>query len=657
LFSKDVVGKAGHFHNYLKTDLSMRGKGDSMKSMFRWWVALGLVACSFAQTATTSKNKKVTAKDVEELRQAVEAQQKQIEQLRQQLSQRDQAWQQQLQQVQQSSQAAANAAQAKADQAALQASQQQQAVSDLKTDVNDVKQNAANAALALQETQKSVANLESPLAIHFKGITITPGGFLAGETVWRQHALGADINTPFNSIPFSGATAAHMDEFFGSGRQSRISMLAEGKLKSATLTGYVEADFLSAGTTSNSNESDSYAFRLRQGFAQAALQSGWTFTGGQMWSLATETKNGLDNRTEALPMTIDPNYNVGFTWARQYGFRITKNFANKAWAGFAVENAQITTAGTLVEGQNNFIIGSQGASGGLYNPTTNYSFNAMPDLIGKLAFQPGWGHFEVFGLVRDFRDRIFPCGGAILAADGVLPPATTCDGKTFPNAKGAYNNRSFGSGIGANIRGTVAQHVDLGIHFLGGNGIGRYASSGLGDVVVRPDGVLVPIREYQALATLEYHAKRLDIYANVGGEYASRTDYVVNGKGAGYGSPLFNNTGCYGEAPPASTVTNVDTPTDTVGVAGSGTVPVPGAAGTPLTTGFNPAGPSDCVGNTRNIIEGTLGFWYRMYSGPKGRIQFGPQYSYINRNTWTGKGATPNAIENMFLTSFRYYLP
>jgi len=37
---------------------------------------------------------------------------------------------------------------------------------------------------------------ETPAAIHFKGITITPGGFLAAETVFRNKAMGADINTP-----------------------------------------------------------------------------------------------------------------------------------------------------------------------------------------------------------------------------------------------------------------------------------------------------------------------------------------------------------------------------------------------------------------------------------------------------------------------------
>ncbi len=216
---------------------------------------------------------------------------------------------QQAQQQMQDAQAAAAAAQAKADQAAQQASQQQQAVSDLKTDVSDIKQNATNAALSLQETQKNIqSSLESPVALHYKGINITPVGFLAAETVWRSHALGSDINTPFNSIPFDGAAQSHMSEFFGSGRQSRIGFLAEGALSNFTMRGYVEADFLGAGVTSNNNQSNSYVLRQRQAWGQAALSSGWTFTGGQMWSLVTETKKGMDNRTEALPMTIDPQY-------------------------------------------------------------------------------------------------------------------------------------------------------------------------------------------------------------------------------------------------------------------------------------------------------------------------------------------------------------
>src|SRR5579872_682975 len=636
-----------------------------MKSVLRWCVVLFLTISVIAQTTPSTPKKKATrsavsAQDVQELKDAVAAQQRQIEQLKQQMAQRDAALQQAQQQMQQAQTAAAEA-QSKADQAASQASQQQQTVSSLTNDVTDLKQNATNAALSLQETQKNIqSSLENPLAIHYKGINITPGGFLAAETVWRSHALGADINTPFNSIPFNGATASHMSEFFGSGRQSRISMLAEGKLNNMKISGYVETDFLSSPVTANNNESNSYGLRIRQAWGQAALNSGWTFTGGQMWSLVTETKKGLDNRSEALPMTIDPQYTVGFSWARQYGFRVTKNIGNKVWAGFSVENASTTSSGIhFAPGQNNFIIGSQGASGGLYNATTNYSFNATPDFIGKIAFEPGFGHYEVFGIISDFRDRIFPCGGIISATDGTLPPSVACGTGKISNASGAFNNSEIGGGGGVNALFTIHQHVDFGIHFLGGEGIGRYGTSQLPDVVVRPDGVLVPVTNYQALGTLEWHSKRLDIYLNGGGEYEARTAFTTGGKPSGYGSLLFNNSGCDTEAPPSSNVINVDTPVSSTSPTpiGSGTVPNPGSVGTPLTLGFNPAGPANCNGDTRSILEGTIGFWYRIYNGPKGRLQWGPQYSYIDRNTWAGKGGTPNATENMIFTSFRYYLP
>lgn len=623
-----------------------------MRRLFAFALAVTLAGFGFAaqaqQSATGTATKSVTktkkmapkasdasvATQLGEMKQAIEAQQQQLRQLSQQVQSRDQRIQQLEQRLEQS-QTVATQAETKADTAAAQAAEQQQAVSSLKGDVTDLKSNATNAALALQETQKSIGALESPLALHYKGITITPGGYLAAETVYRNHALGSDINTPFNSIPFDGASQSSLSEFFGSGRQSRISMLAEGKLNSAKLTGYVEADFLSSGISSNNNQSNSYGLRQRQLWGQATLNNGWSFTGGQMWSLITETKNGVDNRTEAPPMTIDPAYNVGFSWARQYGFRVAKKLDDKFWLAFSVENPQTTVGGH--GSSTNFLVGEQGVSGGLYNPTANYSFNAMPDFIGKLVFQPSNVHVEVFGVTSRFRDRVFPNGTA-----------------ATPSASGAYNNSEMGGGAGANVRVSLLnKHLDAGLHFLGGDGIGRYGASGISDVTVRPDGVLVPIRSYQTLATLEAHGPKLDVYLNFGSEYAGRTAFINSkGKGVGYGSTLFNNSGCDTETAPASTSITVTTPT------GTATVPVGGAAGTPLSNGFNPGGLANCSGDTRNILEGTLGFWYRFYKGPKGTLQFGPQISRIDRNTWSDKtGLVPQATETMFLTSFRYILP
>ena len=605
--------------------------------------ATTLVAQTNTSAPRKSKPAVVTAAEVQALKDAIAAQQaaittqqQQIQALQEALRSRDQAVQQ--------AQTAATDASGKADAAQAQASQQQQTVGELKSEVTDLKGTVGNTVMSLQEVQKGSS--ESPLAIHFKGITITPGGFLAAETVYRTRALGADINTPFNSLTMPGASQSNLAEFYGSGRQSRISMLAEGKLASTKLSGYVEADFLSAAATSTATESNSYSLRQRQAWGQAAMDNGWSVTGGQMWSLITETRHGMDNRSEALPMTIDPQYTVGFSWARQYGLRLVKNFANKAWFGVAIENpeATVTTHGN----STNFLVGSGGTSSGLYNPTAStscttnlttdstgkttastfcspvatYSFNPSPDIIAKLAFEPGFGHYEVFGVYSRFRDRIFPCGD--------VSSTTLCGTATGPSAQFAHNSSADGGGFGANARWSFAnKRLDFGLHGMAGDGIGRYGTATLADASVHGNGTLDLIRSYQGLGTLEWHDRKFDIYLNGGAEYDGRAASFdpVTGKVVGYGSPKFSNSGCFTEI-----------------------VPKDG-------NGFLPGSLSSCTSDTRVVIEGTAGFWYRFYSGPKGRFQFGPQYSYITRNTWSGKGIEPHGIDNMIFTSFRYYLP
>jgi hypothetical protein len=603
-----------------------------------WAVAAQAQQSTATATASTSRRRAAPRTDpaivnqLSDLKQAIDAQQQQIRQLSQQIQSRDQQLQQ-LQQKLDQSQSATAQAESKADAAASQSAEEQQTVTSLKSDVADLKSNTTNSALTLQETQKLIHEAENPIALHYKGVNITPVGFLAAETVWRQHALGSDINTPFNSIPMPGADADKLSEFFGSGRQSRIGMLAEGKLSMAKISGYVEADFLSAGITSNNNQSNSYSLRQRQAWAQAALNDGLTFTGGQMWSLVTETKKGMDNRTEALPMTIDPQYNVGFSWARQYGFRVTKSFANKFWLGASVENAQALFSAS---GQaQNFLLGSPGTSGGLYNPSATYSFNPSPDFVFKAAAEPGFGHFEVFGVIRRFRDRVYPGATA-----------------TTPTAAGAYDFSTTAAGIGANARVSLLnKHIDIGGHFLGGDGMGRYGSSALPDVTVNPNGTLALLKSAQGLGTIEFHASKLDVYFNAGAEFVGR-HFELNsaGKTVGYGSPTANNLGCYTETVPGATPTAGQFPTSS--------------------SGFLPSNPANCAANTRNVIEGTAGFWYRFYKGPKGTLQWGPQYSYFMRNTWEACGTAaltgpcgeshftaPHGNDNIFETSFRYYLP
>ena len=269
-------------------------------------LSAGLAQTTASGTTSTTPKRTTTRKavakkpsvesQIQSLRDDLQNQQGQIQGLKQQLSDRDQ----QLQQAQQ----AAAAAQAAAAQAQQQAAQQSStltentaAVGNLQGAVNDLKTNNLSLASTLQEQQTKVEKqINHPDAIHLKGITLSPtGSYLAGETVYRTHATGGDIPTPFNALPYEHADAYTLSEFYGTARQSRVALMAEGKTGSATLRGYYEADWLGTGITSNNNESNSYVFRQRVLWAQIALNNGWAFTGGQLWSLATEDKKGLSN--------------------------------------------------------------------------------------------------------------------------------------------------------------------------------------------------------------------------------------------------------------------------------------------------------------------------------------------------------------------------
>jgi hypothetical protein len=618
-----------------------------MKNTLKALATLALTAAmatGFAQTAASSPStpKKVHRKpappkgpsvqaQIEELRQQQQADHGQIDTLKQQLADRDA----QLQQAQQ----AAAAAQAAAQQAQQAANSEQQtlsanseAVSSLQSSVTDLKANSVSLAGTIQQQQADVKKaIESPDAIHFKGITLSPtGSFIEFASVDRTHGTASDIPTPFSSIPFPGADAYSLSEFEMTGRQSRVALTASGKVSNATITGYWEADWLGTGVTSNNNQSNSYVLRQRVLWAQAHMNNGWMLTGGQQWSLVTEYTKGLNSKSEAVPFNIDPNYNVGFVWTRQPGFHVVKDFGGKVALGISAEGDQILSPSCQNSGTgstacpSNYVVGAAGTGSGLYNgagapggstsPLTGYSYNLGPMFVAKLAFDPKFAHIELFGVSRFFRDRIYPNAGA-----------------TPASAAGAYNNNAIGGGGGGSARFHLGG-MDLGLKGLYGDGTGRLGTSTLPDVTVRPDGALSPLHAFSGMGFLEGHAtKRLDLYAYYGGDYVGR-NYVNDPKGGqtGYGTYGENNSGCSTEVVPGT---------------GSG-------------AGYSPASPANCAGSTKDDQEFTVGYWYNFYAGPHGRLRQGFQYSYDQRYIWSGlNGLAPNTNDNIYETSLRYYMP
>jgi hypothetical protein len=631
------------------------------------------------------KSDSAIAAEIEELRQTLQAQQEQLSLLKEELAKRDR-------QIDEARDAAA-AANARAAEASTKATEAVNTTADVKsaaatlnTTVLNLKTSneALKTTVASAQADEKKASEEGPATIRYKGVSLTPGGFIAAETAFRQRAESADINTQFTGIPFPGNALSKVNENVFSGRQSRATLLAESKIGNAKLTGYFEMDFLGAGVTSNNRQSNSYVFRQRQLWGQLAFDSGLSVTGGQMWSLAVENRKSIQNRQEALPMIIDPQYVVGFTWQRAYGLRVTQTLLdNKLTLGVSIEGPQTTVGGrgfsafTNAAGttSQNFWFAAPGNSGGLNNgfDPTGYSPNKAPDVIIKAALDPGWGHYEIFGILSQFRARIYPCAVVSDIAAGTVGTTTftgpqigcgAAPGALAPTAAGAFNDSRTGGGGGASLRVPLfSKKVDFGLKGVYGDGIGRFGSSQLADATARPDGTLAPIRTGHGLGILEFHPNpKLDVYLYGGAEYAARAAYT------GYESVKLTTTTLTGTGPGAPLQTTTTVARSIAGIGGYGN---PAANNSGCSTENSPVNQltpnagGTCAGDPRIVIEGTLGFWHKLYQGPKGGFRWGIQYSYLTKTGWSGNGGlapgsagiSPKAVDNMVFSSFRYYLP
>ncbi len=652
-----------------------------------------------AKPKASKKEKEAeVAAQLEELRQALQAQQEQLQLLKEELAKRDR----QINEAKDAATAAnsrATEATVKATEAVNSAAEVKANEASLTSSVNDLKTSNETLTTNVATVSKSVAAApqnggeEGPATIRYKGISITPGGFIAAETAFRTHSTESDIATPFTSTPFAASDLSHVTENAFTGRQSRLSLMAQSDFGSVTTKGYYEADFLGVGANSNNRQSNSYVFRQRQLWAQAAFNNGFSITGGQMWSLATESKKGMMNLQEDTPAVIDPNYVVGFTWARQYGARFVQKFGDKFAVGVSAEGPQATiggrgfsavtnltltsapsvivTSGSLSSVTGNFFINGPGSGGGAYNgfDSNGYTFNKSPDIIFKATADPGFGHYEVFGIVSIFRDRVYPCGVVGTNTKDTVPGTTTFTGNctsptpTVVSSYGATNLSTTGGGGGVSaLFPLFNKHLDFDVKAVAGDGIGRYGAAQLADATARPDGSLALIRTAHGLGRLDWHVThKFDLYSYWGLEYAWRAGYK------GYDSITVTKTAAAaGGLIPATLTTTIST----TGIGGYGNFAAnnSGCATESVTVNdFNPStgSSSTCAGDIRIIQEATLGFWYKFYQGSKGRMQFGMTYSYLAKDAWSGTGGvaaggaaiSPKGINNMIFTSFRYYIP
>jgi hypothetical protein len=441
-------------------------------------------------------------------------------------------------------------------------------------------------------------------AIRIGPVTVTLGGFFAAEGVYRSRNEAGTVVTNFNAIPLPNSPNFHIPEYRETAQQSRFSLLAEANIDAAQkLTGFFDGDFLSAGSSSNSNESNSYTLRVRQFYANYDnTDLGLHVMGGQAYSLATLYRTGLIPSQTNIPLTIDAQYVVGFDWTRQAQVRVAKDFDDhKIWAAVSLEEPQTTFS---TPGGPNCLTGAPALTaigggtlefaqcgGSNVNTIQAYSDNIAPDIIAKIAADPGWGHYELYGLLRFLGGRV-----------------------SFPGT--GRNYWTTGEGIGGGmILPLVPKLLDFQLSGLIGQGVGRYGASQLPDVTFAPDGKIEPLSKYSIMGGFVAHPiPTVDLYAYGGAEGVASKTYAGT---AGYGNPNVNLAGCTFEL---------------------------GA----------------CAAVTSSVVEGTVGAWWRFLSGGFGTVEVGGQYAYVRRNTFQGMGSikgttlSPSTNENMVLFSLRY---
>lgn len=387
---------------------------------------------------------------------------------------------------------------------------------------------ARQAREAAQRAQAAAAQPPAPPApsagiattadgsIQLGGVRVKPGGFVEVDGIYRTRNLVSDLASDWEGIPFKNSVLAHEQEFRGTARNTRVSLLVSGDVSQETHLGaYLESDFLAAGVTSNSRESNSYVPRLRQGYGTVDLDGrGLHILAGQAWTLLTTHTTGIVPRSEQIPLTIDAQFVPGFNWTRSPQARFVEKFSDVMSAGLSFESPQAVFPPSPFAAPAGVNVNNLGDAAGFLNNTTTYSNDIMPDIIGKLAFDPGWGHYELKGLARMFTDR----------ASGT-----------------SHYTWGYGGG-GAATMPIIANYLDLQLSGLVGAGIGRYGTALLPDVALSSSNSLVAIPVAQGLLGLIGHPwPGTDVYVYGGWEHADRAGAAST---AGYGSPTLINTGC-----------------------------------------------------------------------------------------------------------------
>lgn len=456
---------------------------------------------------------------------------------------------------------------------------------------------AQSSSAAEEEKPKS-----SPLSFRIGEAEFTPGGFVDFTTVFRSTNTGNPIGTNFNAVPFNNTIQGNITELRMTAQHSRLSMKVNTDYQGNKITGYAEADFNGNDAANVFVNSNSHTNRLRLYWVDWR-RGKWEVLGGQSWSLLSPNRVGMSPDPGDIFSTrnMDPNYQVGLTWARQAGIRLAYH-PDEHWAlGLALENPeQYVAAGEVI-----FPFAFNAQLGSQFDANNNSATpNLHPDIIPKITYDNDFAggrhfHFETAGLLTTVKATDFPVG-------------------VFGG--GFVSHTVHGGG------GAAALNVDLfkQLKFIGSGfwsyGGGRYVF-GLG-----PQAVVRPVQTGPTT---------FDVQPS-----------LVHGGGTvlGFEAPITSHTtlaGYYGGAYfQRNAFPDVTSPLVVKPIIGFGGRNSPNSA-------------------NRAIQEGSVDWIQTFFKDPKyGTFQLIMQYSYLTRAPWfIPTGAPKNAHLSMAYVNLRYVLP
>jgi hypothetical protein len=459
------------------------------------------------------------------------------------------------------------------------------------------------------------------------------------------------------------------------------------------LTAYVLGDFYgTADPATNAGQVNSWLFRIREAWAMAEFKNGFSFMGGQMYNLWTPGRKGVLPGSMMLPLAYEGNEIIGMPYERGLQLRFAKQINKNFSFAFELEQPELTavtspyTPSALVGTENSgtdFPIGNnlpvpcctqafyiypygtsqttgtaatsatpvvalQSVNGGLSN-------NVAPDLAFRLAWDStkSTAHFEVRGLTRFFRT------GTALAPNG-SPINTTASGETsivtvssltsYGNHTGVaaaasqlgsvQTNTATAYGIGISGVLPITKKIDFIVSADAGAGVGsRYnpgsANSADATIKLNSSGLytLQPVKSTAEIVGFELHpTPKWDWYVYAGNEYYQRVNY-------------------------SDSVANLPL-NAALGLGGANQ-----SCGGAMCLGYGNSHITSITSQTspnRDVWEGTVGYIYKLWSGPYGTFQTMGEYQYYHRAVWQTAFTGPEPLKGnmqMIDLAMRYVLP